>query len=164
MDHFWCPANEWALSFFQIVFEKQLRLFLPLREQMDPNTHINIRPSCNYCWHGYSSCMLLNNVATQWGKHLVTKINDKVFDKAHYYKLSYVSDANLWQVWENNDHKKLDVTVKSLINLIRHGWLAEETETCTAIKSIMYKFICQVCSLSSRRHDHNLSPELCCDN
>ena len=42
IDHFWHPANEWALSLFQIVLEKQLRFIMPLREQMDQNKHINI--------------------------------------------------------------------------------------------------------------------------
>jgi hypothetical protein len=46
------------------------------------------------CWtdykvarHGYSSCKLLNCVATQWEKPLATKINDKEYDNANYYKL-----------------------------------------------------------------------------
>ena len=42
IDHFWHPANEWALSLFQIVLEKQSRFIMPLREQIDQNTHINI--------------------------------------------------------------------------------------------------------------------------
>ena len=70
---------------------------MTLREQIDQNTHINIsrdiKSSCSYYWHGYSSCKLLNCVATQWGKPLVTKISDKEYDKKHYYNLWYATDT-----------------------------------------------------------------------
>ena len=111
-----------SIELFRNSFSKAMKVISAIeRANGSKHTYQYFRPYWNYRGQCYSLCKLLNCVATQWRKHLVPKINDKEYAKAHYYKLKYLTDTYLWKVWVNGDHKKLGVTVKSLKNLIWHG-------------------------------------------